>query len=223
MDHGAKRRGGIEERAVCESTREKIKSAATETFIEKGFDGARMQEIADKAGANKAMIHYYFQSKERLFESILRETFEDLFERFSRLKPPAGRFSPEELVPMIVHIHMRFLRDHPELPKLLVREMHTGNPVVRKVMRDILRKVRRGLFVDFADILKLGMLAGKMRKVDPDQTLWNLIGMNLFYFVARPMLEAGWPDLFQNEDRLLREREKAVADLFLYGVMPRKN
>jgi TetR/AcrR family transcriptional regulator len=223
MGHRPLNQNGPDVRASRESTREKIKSAATEVFIEKGYDGARMQEIADRAGANKAMIHYYFQSKENLFESILRETFEDLFGRFSRLKPPAGSFSPEVIVPAIVRTHMRFLRDHPELPKLLVREMHTGNPVIRKVMSDILRKVKRGLFFDFSTILRVGALAGKVRKVDPRQAIWSLIGMNLFYFVARPMLEAGWPGLFKNEEKLLRDREKAVADLFLYGILPRKN
>ncbi|HEX9934041.1 MAG TPA: TetR family transcriptional regulator [bacterium] len=204
------------------STREKIKSAATEAFIEKGYDGARMQDIADRAGANKAMIHYYFQSKDRLFESILRETFEDLFERFSRLKPPAGSFSPEEIVPQIVRTHMRFLQEHPELPKLLVREMHTGNPVVKRVMGDLLRKVKRGVFSEFSTILRIGALAGRVRRIDPRNTIWSLIGMNLFFFVARPVLEAGWPELFKDEDRLLKDREKAVADLFLYGILPRK-
>jgi hypothetical protein len=100
--------------------------------------------------------------------------------------------------------------------------MHTGNPLIQKVMRDILRKVKRGLFFDFTTILRVGALAGRLRRVDPRQTIWSLIGMNLFYFVARPALEAGWPDLFKNEEKLLKDREKAVADLFLYGVLPRK-
>jgi TetR/AcrR family transcriptional regulator len=213
------RRGDAAERG---STREKIKAAATEVFVEKGFAGARMQEIADRAGANKALIHYYFQSKEHLFESILRETFEDLFGRMIRLRPPAGNFSPEKIVPQIVHTHMRFLHDHPELPKLLVREMHTDNPIIKKVMGDILRKVKRGLFFDFSTLLRVGALAGRVRRVDPRQTIWSLVGMNLFFFVARPVLEAGWPELFKNEDKLLAEREKAVADLFLYGILPGK-
>ena len=55
------------------TTEEKIVKAAEEVFMEHGFDGARMQLIADKAEINKAMLHYYFRSKEVLFEKIFDE------------------------------------------------------------------------------------------------------------------------------------------------------
>ncbi len=51
-------------------TEKKIINAATAVFMEKGKDGARMQEIADKAGINKALLHYYFRSKEKLFTNV---------------------------------------------------------------------------------------------------------------------------------------------------------
>jgi len=61
-----------------ENMRDRIKQAAAEVFSERGFDGARMQEIADRAGANKAMIYYYFNSKEALFTAIFSENFTNL-------------------------------------------------------------------------------------------------------------------------------------------------
>ncbi len=54
-----------------QSTEEKILMAARQIFIDRGMDGARMQDIADAAGINKAMLHYYFRSKEKLYGTIV--------------------------------------------------------------------------------------------------------------------------------------------------------
>lgn len=60
---------------AIENAEQKILTAARNVFIRKGFAGARMQEIADEAGINKALLHYYFRSKEKLFEVIFKESF----------------------------------------------------------------------------------------------------------------------------------------------------
>ncbi|MBK9511763.1 MAG: helix-turn-helix transcriptional regulator [Cytophagaceae bacterium] len=61
------------------TTEEKIFLAAENEFMEKGFDGTRMQAIADRAGINKAMLHYYFRSKDALFEKIFQEKIKLIF------------------------------------------------------------------------------------------------------------------------------------------------
>jgi TetR/AcrR family transcriptional regulator len=203
----------------AESTREKIKGAAAEEFTEKGLDGARMQAIADRAGANKAMIYYYFHSKEALFEAIIRETFEELFSMFSEIKPDRDP-DPEKLVPRIV----QFLLEHPYIPKIMVRELHSGHPIAEKVLREMFGNLKRSRFPDLVKVFETGARSGKIRKVDPLQTFWSIVAMNIFYFVARPFLNAGWPELFskKTERRVIEEREKAVADLILHGLLPRK-
>lgn len=65
-----------------ENTEEKILEAAKEVFIEKGNDGARMQEIADKAGINKSLLHYYYRTKEKLFESVFKFAFSQFAPKF---------------------------------------------------------------------------------------------------------------------------------------------
>src|SRR5271156_3051845 len=60
---------------------QRILAAAKKVFLLKGMDGARMQDIADEAGINKALLHYYFRSKEKLFEVIFREAMDQLFPR----------------------------------------------------------------------------------------------------------------------------------------------
>jgi TetR/AcrR family transcriptional regulator len=209
-------------KSVNESTREKIKTAATEEFIQRGFDGARMQAIADRAGANKAMIYYYFRSKETLFEAVLREAFEELFTEFSQIRPD-GDPDPRKLIPQIVHLHMRFLAEHPHLPKILVREMHSGHPIVPKVLGEIFGRIKQERYPFLIQIFEAGVRAGKIRDVDPLQTLLSILSMNIFYFIAKPVLSAGWPEVFANpsEKELLEVREKAISDLILNGLLPR--
>ncbi|MDZ7263085.1 MAG: TetR/AcrR family transcriptional regulator [candidate division KSB1 bacterium] len=202
-----------------DSTREKIKAAALEEFVERGYDGARMQEIANRAGANKAMIHYYFQSKDALFEAILRETFEELAQLFSQVWE--SEKSTEELISATVHAHFKFLAEHPHLPRILVRELNSNNPIVDKVVQELFeqtgyRRIRQAL-----DALAAGIKAHKLRQTDPKQTIWNIIALNLFFFIAKPLLQVIWKEEFKNEKELLAKRETAIIDLLLYGLLPR--
>jgi TetR/AcrR family transcriptional regulator len=206
-----------------QSTREKIKAAATEEFSEKGFDGARMQAIADRAGANKAMIHYYFHSKDTLFEAVIRETFEELFGQFSDIRPEQG-LDPRKLVPQIMHIHMQFLLEHPYIPKIMVRELQSGHPAVKKVLGEMFENLKRGRFPGLIRMFEAGANAGIIRRVDPLQTVMSMVALNVFYVVAKPFLSAGWPEIFsgRSENQILEAREKAVVDLLLNGLLPRK-
>jgi len=204
------------------STRDRIKRSAADEFIGRGFDGARMQAIADRAGANKAMIHYYFRSKEALFEAVIRETFEELFGLLSSLSPDFWD-DPETLVPRLVRMHIRFLAGHPHLPRLMLREMHAGHPVAVRVLGEMIRKMRETGGLNLTDGFHFAARAGKIRNTDPEQTLWNIVALNIFYFIAKPLLEAGWPEEFRNmpEEKILKKREKAVTDLILRGLLPR--
>ncbi|MDZ7376236.1 MAG: hypothetical protein ONB13_06415 [candidate division KSB1 bacterium] len=69
--------------------------------------------------------------------------------------------------------------------------------------------------------IKERIAAGKLRSVDPKQTLWNIVALNVFYFVFKPFLRAAWPEDIANESQLLQEREHAIIDLLLYGLLPR--
>ncbi len=204
----------------AEKTREKIKAAAQEVFVQRGYDGARMHEIADRAGANKAMIYYYFNSKETLFEAILRETFHEMMTSVRNLfSVPIT--DPEEIIPKIVHLHLQFLRDHPHIPQMMVREIHSGNPIVTRVMKQILSEEAQENIEQIARFFFIAKQRKKIRSVDADQIIWNILALNLFYFFTKPMLQTIWPNQCADEDRLLQRREKAIVDLLLYGLLPR--
>lgn len=202
------------------STREKIKSAAAEVFIEKGYAAARMQEIADRAHANKAMIYYYFSSKDALFESIIREAFEELFSIFSGIQE-APESNPEKVISEIVHMHFQFLLSHPQLPRLLARELNSDNPIPQKVLTDVIKSHGRERLDGLQRFFTKAISAGQLRPVDVKQTLWNIISLNVFTFIVSPVFQNVWPEEFEHYNRLMKKREKAIVDLILHGILPR--
>lgn len=204
-----------------ETTRERIKHAAVEVFIEKGYDGARMQEIATRANANKAMIHYYFRSKSDLFEAIFKETFEEMFRELGQMQPLPMEIDPKILFSQLIHVHFGFLSRHPELPKLLAREIHTGNPVVQRILTELMAKVRKELLADILTAIQRMIRDKKLRALDPLHMIWNVVSLSLFFFIAKPVLRIGWPEAFRNEKALLKKREEAIVDFILYGLLPR--
>lgn len=203
-----------------ENTRERIKAAATEIFVERGYDGARMQEIADRAGANKAMIYYYWASKEALFAAILGENMGHLFKMLGATFEDEG-LDAETVITRLVHTHLHFLQEHAHLPRLIVREMHSGNPVVEKLIRRNMGKLAQGYIGKFGERIKQLMEAGAIRPMDPRQILMNVVALNLFTFIMQPLLATMWGDDLPDDQQLLQERERSVVDLLLHGLLPR--
>ncbi len=79
------------------ATERQILEAAKKVFGRKGMDGARMQEIADEAGLNKALLHYYFRNKERLFQEVIREVFSSFFPRIMTVMSLEGMAFEEKI------------------------------------------------------------------------------------------------------------------------------
>ncbi len=164
---------------------ERIISAAKEIFIQRGFAGARMQDIADKAGINKAMLHYYFRSKEKLFEVIFDEAFDALMPRVQAiLSSDAGVL--EKLDAFIDH-YIALIAEHPHVPIFIVHELSQDPD------RFVEHIKSKGHFPN------LGMIflqfqaeadAGNLRAFHPLHLFMNVIAMCAFPFVAKPMLKA---------------------------------
>jgi AcrR family transcriptional regulator len=206
--------------AEPESTREKIKAAATEIFLEKGYAAARMQEIADRAGANKAMIFYYFRSKDALFEAIIHEAFTDLFRLFSSFLE-VEEMPFEQLIPRLVHLHLQFLSENAHLPKMMARELHSGNPIPQLVLAQMINGAGRQNIRHLQDKLQQAIDKGHVRNMDAKHVLWNIIALNLFNFIAEPVLSTIFPEEYKNRALLLEKREKAIVEMVLYGLLPR--
>jgi TetR/AcrR family transcriptional regulator len=163
-------------------SKEVILNAARAVFIEKGFDGARMQEIADKAEINKALLHYYFSSKEKLFEEIFKEAFSQFA---PQVKQEMVNFTTlKSFLKGFLNIYINMLIKHPFLPIFILSELHR-NP--ERPARLILESG-----VDPGKILLMlqnEMDDGRVVKMDPRELVTNILALCIFPFAARPMLQ----------------------------------
>lgn len=167
------------------TTEQKIVEAAKQVFLEKGMAGARMQDIADRAGINKALLHYYFRSKEKLFEIIFEEA--------------AGKFIPQlnevfdqtdDLFLMIRHFvatYINTIGENPYIPAFVAHEINQ-NPD-RILEKFIKVKVDPFPLAQFFNAYQKALKEGKIRPIAPDMLMVNLISMSIFPFIGRPMIK----------------------------------
>ena len=197
-------------------TSEKILRAAVKVFAEEGFRGARMHRIARSAGVNQALLHYYFKSKENLYEEALFRAFSNLIQRLARQLKAAA--TPEEAFRNAVHSYIDLLQEDPALPRLFVSEAMEGGGRLKAVFDRIRTETGitpPGFIIPFVE---KGVSSGRMRPVDPMQTAVSVVGMCMFYFIARPLLFHVW-GMPEDEAAFIDRRKDAIVDLVLHGVL----
>jgi AcrR family transcriptional regulator len=202
-------------------TRDRILAAARSTFLQRGTSGARMQEIADEAGVNKALLHYYFRSKERLAEAVFRQEARRLLPGVIRLF--ASEMPLEEKVRRIVDLYFEVLTDAPALPAYLLAEMHYHPDRLPSFVASVTGgepgdQAARARAV-LARQIEAGVAAGTLRPITPDQLFANVVSLCIFPFAARPMFrivlrgEAAYREF-------LEERRASLADFILGALRP---
>lgn len=167
------------------STEQKIKDAARKVFIKKGFAGARMQDIADEAGINKALLHYYYRSKEKLFEVIFDEAFGAIVPAVNAVI--AGEGSVEKKLDAFIEQYITIIEENPHLPLFIIHELSSDpDRFVEKIKnRTELPNISLLVTQLFDEISN-----GRMRFYNPFHLIMNILAMCAFPFVAKPMLKA---------------------------------
>jgi len=196
-----------------DNTEEKILEAAKTVFIKKGMDGSRMQEIADEAGINKALLHYYFRSKQKLFEAIfsnvLKQIFPDIKALITSEKPI------EDKIKIFVEKYTGLLLKNPYLPSFLLKELHRDPEFPASVIRS--QGVNPN---ELFNMLKKEMEAGKIRKMNPRDLMTNILALSIFPFAAKPMLQILFFDNNPNEyNEFLVNRKETVKSFILNSIL----
>jgi TetR/AcrR family transcriptional regulator len=167
-------------------TRAAILKAAMHEFADEGIAGARMEKIASAAGVNKALLHYYFRDKERLYGAALDHVFATLSERM--LEVLERDLPPRQKIMTYAGAHFDFIAASPIYPRMVQREMmhagRQGSPHMRRIADRYLRPV----FLRIVVVMQEGMARGDFRQIDPAQFVISLIAMNVFYFSSAPMM-----------------------------------
>jgi TetR/AcrR family transcriptional regulator len=116
-------------------TEEKIFEAATDVFVEKGMDGARMQDIATLAGINKALLHYYFRTKDQLFSKVFEKIAKRMFSKFAPVFDE--NLTLEEKIRFFFNAHISFMKDNPRLPGFILNELNRNPARIKKLLSTI--------------------------------------------------------------------------------------
>ncbi len=166
-----------------EATRAALLRAASSAFVEHGFAGARTQAIADAAGVNKALILYYFESKQGLYSAVLLDHIERAQAAIADAVG-AGTDPPERLDAFVDALG-RYMGEQPEFGPIVMREQMDGahrlEPEVRKRFF--------GFFGASRAILEEGIADGSFRGLDPHATHLSLVGSLVMYQLTRPARE----------------------------------
>lgn len=188
------------------TTEEKILEAARKVFLRKGMTGARMQEIADEAGINKALLHYYFRNKEMLFDTIFRQAAQKLFPKLNIIfESDMPLFQKIET---FIAAYIDVMLENPYLPMFVLGEINQNPEMFYKKMRGELSFPKPDKFL--AQIDK-EVRKGAIKKISPLQLLMNLIAGTIFPFMAKPLfqLHIGLDELQFRQFMLQRKTEYA--------------
>jgi AcrR family transcriptional regulator len=200
-----------------EATENAIFEAARRVFTRKGYAAARMDEIAKEAGINRALLHYYFRSKERMFEKIFIERISQFFGGLVAILNSEAPLT--EKIRRIIDHDISTFQEHPELPLFIMQELSLNPERLPKFMQGA--GVNPKVVIDaFGAQVKKASRNGDMRATDGTQLLINIMSMCVYPFIARPLLR---PALGLDEEgfrKMMEKRKTEVAAFVMQSIKP---
>jgi len=185
-----------------------ILKTARKHFVQNGFVATRMQDIADEAGINKALLHYYFRSKNKLYQQILESILDEVMPKLAKALEHDGSFW--ERMDKIVHAYIEMLLEQPDIPFFIMTELSQQ----RATFVEHLKK-RAHFFPamqSFIGQMAEEMQQGNIRTVPPLHLLLNLLGMTVFPFIAKPVFCTIFDYSDKGFEELMQERAAVILD-----------
>lgn len=183
---------------------------ARKVFEEKGFSGARMQEIADRAGMSKATLHYYFRSKDNLFDKVFDQAINEFIPVISTWE--MDDLTWEEKVTRFTEKMIEFIETGSIL--FLIREINRNPALITKRHE---KKKKPNRFIAYFEQL---VAEGKIRDVDPRLLYIFLNSLCFFPSVNKVMFKEGLRLSDKQYDALMAEYATAVASFFIQALKP---
>ncbi len=188
------------------NTEEKILLAARKIFIQKGMDGARMQEISDEAGINKALLHYYFRNKNKLFEAVFTDIFKTFFGKVG-----SGLMSDapiKEKIMLFTDTYIDTIAANPFVPQFIINEINRDPSIMQNIMNN----------AGFQPDMLVSLFESQIKHTEYDirHFIVSILGLCIFPFAARPLMETIYFDSNKGAyEKFLQERKAFVSALLL--------
>ncbi len=194
-------------------TEEKIFESATEIFLTKGMDGARMQDIADHAGINKALLHYYYRTKDHLFNAVFEKIAGQMIKKFALVLDE--NHSLEEKIRFFYREHIGFLQRNPRLPAFFMHELNRNPGRIRKLIQNL-------------DIKKLWSALEKQHKEEFEryhitgetvpQLMTTIAALSVFPFLAKTIVSALMEKMGYDFNEYIEARKTYAADFVIKAI-----
>ena len=186
-----------------------IMDAAVKVFIEKGKDGARMQEIADTAGVNKMLLHYYFKDKDTLFGEVVKKIVADLYG--SVFDDSMAALTFKEFLSVFIDRHFDFLNERKDSFQFLLWELSRQQMDIKNMVSGSYVQYGKTPFELLSLKLNKAIAAGEIRAVDTTEFILNLFSLDLFMFVALPVIRQITP---MDDEKLAIAMERRKHEVF---------
>jgi len=192
-------------------TRNTILEAAERIFAEVGPEGARTDAIAQAAGVNKALLYYYFKSKDDLYQAVLESHLTEFRRRALGVLESEG--SARARLLRYVSLHFDFISARPYYPRLVHRLMSANDRLVHRAVH----QYSAPIYAKLAELIEEGVRSGEFRQVDTHHTIYSLVGLSVFYFAAAPVVkEVSQIDAFDRAN--VASRRDEVLKFIRYGL-----
>ncbi len=194
-------------------SKKRILDAAAELFGERGKSETSAAQIACEAGVNKALIFYYFGSKEGLYRAAFKKWFGELIESIREKTEGVEPGLP--MIEAFVRAHIGYLQERPGLVKIIIRELLANDSGPSPAIAEIMASFRSFAHM-MVESMEIAKARGEIRDVDSLQTVVNIISMDVFIFLGQPIVNLIAPDV--NTRAFVDDRVNHVLDLLMNGL-----
>jgi len=194
-------------------TEEKILNAATDVFQTKGMDGARMQEIADKAGINKSMLHYYYRSKQKLFEAVFSGAIKLIAPKILKIIDSDAHLFDK--IRTFTNDYISFISKHSYIPLFIINELNRHPDMFERLFEK-----KNNLETEQKIVRQINHLVtkGEIRPIKPEQLLLDVISLSIFPIMAKPLLGGILKKDDASYNKMIEERKKHVAEFVIASI-----
>lgn len=194
-----------------------ILNAAEQLFLEKGFNGVSTTQIAQKVGCNQALIHYYYRTKANLFQKVFENKLKYIISLFEIIDDKNLSFQ-EKLV-IKIKSHFDALAQNPLLPMFVLNEIRSNSSTI-SIIRETFKKEAPILINRVEEELKIEINAKRIRNISALDLLMNIISLNIFVFLTRPIMEFVFLIDENKKNEMLENRKQEIVNTILNSLRP---
>lgn len=194
----------------------RIIEQAEQLFLEKGFTATSMSEIAAKVGINRPTLHYYFRTKERMFDAVFGDIIQQIAPRVMEVVLN-DRISLNTRIHFFVDEYYNMLLQHPYLPMFVIRELNRNTDSLVKAVRTTSLNIT---FESIMETIRREMVNGKIRRIPLEVIFHTFYGLLLFPFITRPLIDNNIITTGKTFEQTIEQWKPYVIDQITHLLTP---